>query len=283
MKTLLAALALTLLPLGSLTAAELLTYPRHSQGANPEAYVVDLLQLAIDHLPNKYLLQASPNPMSQSRAQLNLENADPQLQVMWAMTTREREAKLLPIRIPIYKGLIGWRVIMLRAGSEQWLGQVKTLDDLKPMRFGQRHDWPDTAVLRANGLQVVTSPSYDSLFSMLSAKRFDAFPREVVTAWQEQARAEASGQALVVDEHVVLHYPTALYFFTSQKRPELAEDIRLGLEASIADGSFETLFQRHHGATLRRARLDQRQVIELNNPDLPSETPFDRAELWFRP
>lgn len=283
MKTLLAALALTLLPLGSLTAAELLTYPRHSQGDNPEAYVVDLLQLAIDHLPNKYLLQASPNPMSQSRAQLNLENADPQLQVMWAMTTREREAKLLPIRIPIYKGLIGWRVIMLRAGSEQWLGQVKTLDDLKPMRFGQRHDWPDTAVLRANGLQVVTSPSYDSLFSMLSAKRFDAFPREVVTAWQEQARAQASGQALVLDEHVVLHYPTAFYFFTSQKRPELAEDIRLGLEASIADGSFETLFQRHHGATLRRARLDQRQVIELNNPDLPSETPFDRAELWFRP
>ena len=74
-----------------------------------------------------------------------------------------------------------------------------------------------------------------------------------------------------------------MYFFTSQKRPELAEDIRLGLEASIADGSFETLFQRHHGATLRRARLDQRQVIELNNPDLPSETPVDRAELWFRP
>lgn len=281
MRTLLAALALTLG--SSVSAAELLTYPRHSQGTNPEAYVVDLLQLAIDHLPQQYLLQASPTPMSQSRAQLNLENADPQLQVMWAMTTREREAKLLPIRIPIYKGLIGWRVNLLRATDAQRLSQVKNLNELKSILFGQRHDWPDTPLLRANGLQVVTSPSYESLFNMLAAKRFDAFPREVVTAWQEQARAVANGQALVVDAHVVLHYPTALYFFTSRQRPELAEDIRLGLEAAIADGSFAALFERHHGATLRQARLAERRVIELHNPELPSATPFDRAQLWYQP
>lgn len=283
MKALLALLTLTLLPLGDLSAAQLLTYPRHSAGSNPEAYVVELLQLAIDHLPGQYQLQSSREPMSQSRAQYALEHADPHLQVMWAMTTREREASLLPIRIPIYKGLIGWRVNLLRATDAQRLSQVNTLNDLKPILFGQRHDWPDTPLLRANGLQVVTSPSYDSLFNMLAAKRFDAFPREVVTAWQEQARAVANGQALVVDEHVVLHYPTALYFFTSRQRPELAEDIRLGLEAAIADGSFAALFEHHHGATLRQARLAERRVIELHNPDLPSATPFDRAELWYQP
>ena len=283
MKALLTLLTLTLLPLGGLSAAQVLTYPRHSAGSNPEPYVVELLQLAIDHLPGQYQLQASREPMSQSRAQYALEHADPHLQIMWAMTTGERETRLLPIRIPIYKGLIGWRVNLLRATDEQRLSPVNSLDDLKAIRFGQRHDWPDTPLLRANGLQVITSPSYDSLFNMLAARRFDAFPREVVTAWQEQARAVANGQALVVDEHVVLHYPTALYFFTSRQHPELAEDIRQGLEAAIADGSFEALFQAHHGATLRQARLAERRVIELRNPDLPSATPFARKELWYQP
>jgi hypothetical protein len=132
-------------------------------------------------------------------------------------------------------------------------------------------------------LQVITSASYAGLFGMLAAGRFEAFPREVVTAWQEQARAEQTGQALVVDEHVLLHYPSAFYFFTSKQRPELAEQIRQGLEASISDGSFERLFQRHHGATLKQVKFAQRQVIELHNPDLPAATPFTRQALWYQP
>jgi hypothetical protein len=80
-----------------------------------------------------------------------------------------------------------------------------------------------------------------------------------------------------------LYYPSAFYFFTSKQRPDLAEQIRLGLEASIADGSFEALFQRHHGATLKQVNFAQRQVIELQNPELPAATPFSRKELWYRP
>lgn len=157
------------------------------------------------------------------------------------------------------------------------------LADLKPMRFGQRADWPDTRILRDNGLQVITSQSYDSLFRMLGAGRFDLFPREVVVAWNEQAQAAREGLELEVDEHIAIHYPTAFYFFTSRARADLATAIERGLEAMIADGSYEALFQQHHGATLERARLQQRRVIELENPDLPAQTPFEREELWYRP
>lgn len=283
MKRLFALLAVSLLPMTPLLADEQLTYPLHSRGSEPETYVIELLQLALDHSPTRYHLQPTREPMNQARAQLSLEHNRPELQVMWAMTTAEHEQRLLPIRIPIYKGLIGWRVNLLRPRDAQLLSQAHTLEDLKPLRFGQRHDWPDTPLLRANGLQVVTSPSYQGLFAMLAAGRFDAFPREVVTAWQEQAKSALDGNSLVVDEHVVLHYPSAFYFFTSRQRPELAEQIRAGLEAAIADGSFEALFQQHHAATLRQARLEQRQVIELINPDLPAATPFARKELWYQP
>ncbi|WP_431482209.1 substrate-binding periplasmic protein [Pseudomonas solani] len=264
-------------------AGERLVYPLHSNGEDPEAYVVELLRLALAHSGGDYQLKPSLEPMPQSRAQLSLERNDGRVQLMWTMTTREREADLLPIRIPIYKGLISWRVFLVRADQRDLLADVTRREQLEALRMGQRHDWPDTAILRANGFTVVTTPGYENLFRMLEAGRFELFPREVVVAWDEQRRAEADGLHLAVDEHLVLHYPTAFYFFTSRQRPELAAAIQRGLEAAIADGSFERLFQRYHGKTLRRARMDKRQVIELDNPDLPEETPIDREALWYRP
>lgn len=266
-----------------LFASETLVYPLHSTGADPETYVVELLRQALAKSGGDYPLHASAQAMPQSRAQRSLEHNDGAVHVMWTMTTREREATLLPVRIPIYKGLIGWRVALVREEDRHWLKTVDSLADLKPMRFGQRADWHDTAILRDNGLQVVTSQSYASLFRMLDAGRFDVFPREVVVAWREQAEARKQGLALEVDEHIVLHYPTAFYFFTSRARADLAQSIERGLEKMLADGSFDRLFQQHHGAAIRQAKLDKRRIIELQNPDLPETLPFQRRALWYYP
>lgn len=266
-----------------LFAGKTLVYPLHSTGTDPEAYVVELLRQALTKSGGDYQLRASDQAMPQSRAQRSLEHNDGAVQLMWTMTTRERENTLLPIRIPIYKGLIGWRVALVRREDQHWLKSVDSLADLRPMRFGQRADWPDTAILRSNGLQVVTNQSYASLFRMLDAGRFDVFPREVVVAWSEQAEAHKEGLALEVDEHIVLHYPTAFYFFTSRARADLAEAIESGLEKMIADGSFERLFQQHHGEAIRQAGLDKRRIIELQNPDLPDNIPLLREQLWYHP
>ncbi|MDF5908870.1 hypothetical protein P4132_22185 [Pseudomonas aeruginosa] len=91
-------------------AGERVIYPRHSEGRNPEPYVVELLQLALARSGGDYRLEPSAQPMPQSRAQLRLEQDDPGLQVMWAQSRDDLEETLLPIRIPIYRGLIGWRI-----------------------------------------------------------------------------------------------------------------------------------------------------------------------------
>jgi membrane-bound lytic murein transglycosylase MltF len=79
------------------------------------------------------------------------------------------------------------------------------------------------------------------------------------------------------------HAQAATCKFTSRARSGLAASIERGLEAMVADGSFDVLFQQYHGETLKRAGLDRRRVIELENPDLPPQTPFHRVELWYRP
>jgi hypothetical protein len=66
--------------------------------------------------------------------------------------------------------------------------KVKTLDDLRQLQAGQGHDWPDTEILRFNGLNVQVSASYESLFTMLRAQRFDYFPRSIIEIWDEQKK-----------------------------------------------------------------------------------------------
>jgi hypothetical protein len=57
----------------SVSALEVLKYPRHSDGDDPEAYVVDLLKEALARSAGRYRLEATPTPMTQSRALLAIE------------------------------------------------------------------------------------------------------------------------------------------------------------------------------------------------------------------
>ena len=256
-----------------------LRYPRRADGDEFRSlYALAQLQLALDKAGSPLRLEPSYYSMEQERALVNLEHND-RLDVAWSMTSIEREQRLLPVRIPLDKGLFGWRIALLPKSRAQLLKDVRNLDDLRQFSAGQGHDWPDSAILRSHGLPVKVSSNYGSLFRMLQAQRFDYFPRSVIEIWDELEHPRA--RQLIVDPHVLLHYPTAMYFFFSRKRPELAETVRIGMEKAIADGSFERLFQQHFAASLQRTQLDQRQLIELHNPLLPSATPLQRRELWF--
>ncbi len=57
----------------------------------------------------------------------------------------------------------------------------------------------------------------------------------------------------------------------------------LQLDGGSFDGFYTQNGNRADETYLRRARLEQRRVIELENPELPAETPFHRQELWYRP
>lgn len=258
-----------------------LRYPRAPLGNEfRPTYPLAQLQLALDKVGSPLRIVPSRHPMEQQRALLSLEQGEA-VDVVWTMTSVERERHLLPVRIPLDKGLYGWRIALLRADRAELLGGVRTLDDLRSLRAGQGHDWPDTEILRSQGLPVEVSSSYESLFLMLEARRFDYFPRAVLEAQDELRHNQA--RPLVADSHLALHYPTALYFFFSPRDPQLADTVRQGLELALADGSFERVFQQYHRADLRRARLGQRRIIELDNPLLPAQTPLRRRELWYHP
>ena len=247
-------------------------------------YFLSLLHLALDETRDEYgdyQLVPSDQPMVQSRA-INLLAAGEQLDVLWSMTSRQREAQLLPVRIPLLKGLMGYRIFIIRGEDAVWFRGIHSLDQLRELRAGQGQGWPDVEILRANGFRVETADSYETLFHMLQAGRFDFFPRALNEPFEEvDARKELD---LAVEQNLLLYYPTANYFFVNRNNPKLAERIDKGLEKAIADGSFDKLFRQHpvNAYALKHARLNQRRIFKLVNPLLPAQTPLARKELWWR-
>jgi len=274
------ALLLVICALAAL-AESTIYYPRPESASDPRAaYPMQLLEMAISKSGAQYRLQPSKYAMQQGRAIREIEMGSGLVHVVWSMTSREREQQTLPIRIPLDKGLLGWRLSLLMQLNAEQFKNIKSSADLRRFDAGQGHDWPDKQIPEANGLPVIASTTYDGLFRMLEIERIQYFPRSVLEIWGElELRAR---QGLQVDSYIALHYPAALYFFVGKNNPQLAADITRGLEAAIADGSFDLLFHQYHDESIHRAGLDKRMVIELNNPLLPAETPLWRRELWFR-
>ncbi|PKV43222.1 amino acid ABC transporter substrate-binding protein (PAAT family) [Janthinobacterium sp. 61] len=273
-------------PLGATANARLpplpLVYPRHQALNDPQqGYVTALLQMALARSGQAYALRRSELRMVQTRAMQEIATASGSVDVVWAMTSRARETQLLPVRIPIDRGLIGWRVALIQARQPQLLRSVRSITALARLSAGQMRDWPDSAILQANGLRLDTSSTYEGLFQQLAAGRIDYFPRSVIEVQSELA--SHAQLPLALDAHLVIRYPAALYFFVGKHRPELVRHIEIGLETMLADGSFAQLFQRHFGRLADGLKLSHRYVLELANPDLPEETPLARKALWYRP
>ena len=255
-------------------------YPRHLHQQDPQVdYLARLLQLALQRSGRSYRLEAVSSGMVQSRALLELAGERPSIDVFWTMTDEERESQLLPVRVPLLRGLIGWRLALVRRADRERFAGVRSLADLARFSAGQMHDWPDTQILRANGLPVTVGTSYQGLFQMLARGRFDYFPRSLIEIDGElNAYPELN---LAIEPHLLLHYPAALYIFVRPGRPRLAADLTRGMEALVADGTFDRLSRELLSPLLQRHQLALRRVLRLKNPLLPKATPLDRPQLWL--
>lgn len=268
---------------GARAAGEPVRVPRHISMPDPQlTYVQRLVELALARAGSKREIQPTALDMAQGRTLVELAAGRSPVDVMWTMTDRQREASgLLPVRIPIDRGLLGWRLLLVRRAELDAWREVRTLDALRKKLAGQGHDWPDTTILRANGLPVGTSSVYEALFRMLSAGRIDYFPRSIAEIDTELANDRYPD--LAIAPQLMLHYPAAAYLFVSPTRPELATELKAGLELAVADGSFQRLHREYFGAVLKAHPVAPEHVLQLKNPLLPPETPLQRRELWLQP
>lgn len=291
-------LAAACLGLGPLWAApsvraappDVVTYPR-SESATDSQYLYDyeLLREALEAtVPTHgaYELQASAAAMNQARAGEEIAAGTGRANIFARSTAAEHEKRFLPVRIPIDKGLISWRVFLVRADMEAKFAQVQSLQELQAYSVGSFTTWADTAILRAAGFKVVTGDSYEGLFRMLVERKFDFFSRSCDEAYREWDERRSRLPDMRVEKTLLLHFPTTRYFFVqrSDEGRRLAGRVEAGLDQMIRTGTFDAYFLRYKGALVARARLKQRRAFHVDNPFMSPETRAlikSRPELWF--
>jgi hypothetical protein len=242
-----------------------------------------LLELALAHTqdgPATTQLTPYAEEVTQNRGVQLLQTGA--IDVIALGTNAERESQMAPIKIDILRGIVGFRVFVIRASDQQRFASLDEKALRQQLSFGLNSQWADVPVMRANGFTVETSTSYENLFSMLVAKRFDAFPRGLNEAARELDERKASYPQLAMEQTKALYFPFPIYFWVRKDNQTLAKRIEQGLTLALADGSFRKLFETYHAKEIAALAKEKRLVIRLNNPILPPGNPEPDTHWWWR-
>jgi len=236
-------------------------YPPPASPSDARAgYYLELLELVLGKSGAAFDLKPYPAKMVGARAYHALEKNE-SITIVWCARSRQLDERLLPVKIDLDRGILGWRLLLIRSRDREMFGRIRRLEQLRAYAAGQQRDWIDTSILRANGLRVVPALLYESMFDMLAAGRFDYCPRGVAEIWDE-AR-QYSRLELEVEPTLALHYPFTTWFYVSRHNPQLAVAVERGLQQALNDGSMARLFELRNGESMRRAKLAGRTVFEL--------------------
>jgi len=258
----------------ALADEQVLRYPKRPDSPRWN-YALGLVELALKKSGRDYVLQPSSEEMSQTRAARELELGN--IDFIWTGTSAEYEQRFHPIRIPVLRGLDGYRICVINPARQPVFSAVQSFDDLRQLTFGQDPGWSDVRILEAASLKVVTAP-YDSLFNMVERERFDCFLRGAHEALGEAAKHAG----LAVERELLIVYPFTSFFFINKSDATLAADLENGLKKAYEDGSFMAHFSSHPAikAIFEDVQLSKRRRFEIPNQLLTDETRAIPDQYW---
>lgn len=223
--------------------------------------------------------------MEQERAISEL-NRGGLVDVYWMGTSLERERQLRAIRIPLDRGLLGYRRFIIHRDNQEKFDAIVEYEQLKKYLGCQGINWPDVHIMRAASLRVTEVALFEGLFQQVVAKRCDFFSRGYFEAQAELSQRSDIYPDLQLQKTLVLHYPFAVYFFVKHDNEYLAKWIEDGLEKIIDSGEMIE-FMTNHPLTAHVFPLNKkdspRYIINIPNPQLSPDTDHTNPRYWFQP
>lgn len=243
-----------------------------------------LLKLALDHVEKvdhrHYELVPLNDKVTQWRAEQLLSTG--KVDVVAFAPNAQREQLLQPVRLDILKGIIGYRVFFVRKED------VPTLKGMTPQQFragvrlGLNSQWADYPIMKNNGYEVLASIGYESLFEMLAAGRFDAFPRGLNEVGSEMKEQLPRYPGLTLEKTKAIYFPFPVYFWVSKENSPLAKRLLQGLKMAERDGSFKELFLRSHADAIRLLAENGWQTTQIENTELPPGNVRPDTSWWWK-
>lgn len=259
--------------------------PPEAAGDERHSYYWDLLDAALKANRDRFgdfEMHPYPVAMTFQRAAAEVETGKGLVNIVSRATNRDLETRLLPIRIPLDKGLLGARMFLVMPATQAKLERVKTLKELQEFTIGQNPAWTDVKILQAAGFKVELSEGYSTLFAKLAAGRFDLFSRGIIEIESEWRSNRDERPGLSIEKRFLLHYPMPRYFFVPRtaEGARMAERIEDGLLRLRRSGEFDRRFKKWKQLVLKDLQLNGRIVFRLANPELGPETPLADKFWW---
>lgn len=250
---------------------------------NNTRHAIKLIKLAALKSGYKANIQNISNNLSVEEQRDALEHNI--IDVLWSGTSIDLEKRFAPIRIPLYKGLLGYRVCLINSDDKDIMRDFNSLHDLRQLSYAQGIAWSDTKILSDAGLKVSSMP-YGDLFKAVHSKEIDCVPLGIFEAFDSQYKQRYSYSLHIdVDKHILINYKMPFYFFTNTDNMNLNAILRYGLNKAVNDGSYDSALNENpdYKISIKKIRNGSRKIITLNNTDLSSKTPIGDQRLWFLP
>jgi len=258
--------------------------PKQSDDDASHSYFVQLLQMALDNTEKEFgkaKIKITDANMTQGRSLEELENGK-YIDVDWAGTDIERETKLLPIRVPLIGGLLGYRVPVINKSDLGKFAKIKTLADLKKFTAVSGTHWPDSDIMERAGLKLERVAKFEQMYPLLESGRVDYFPRGINEVYGEiQARGNSD---LIAYDRIIISYKFPMYFFTNKKNTVLAKRIEKGLMIAVENGTLLKLIKTHSvtAPIFPTDKYKNSIIFEITNPFLPKLTPINNKKIWIK-
>lgn len=220
--------------------------------------------------------------MNQRRIQRSLINRSLDVGVLPSLGFDRR--RLAHAAFPLRRGLLGLRLLLVRAGESEPFTQMEDLSRLKKLRMGAGAGWPELVQLRGLGFNIVEGASYAGLFDLLRAGRVDYVTRSVTDIWSEIEQPEFAGTGLAVVPGVAMFYPIDDYFVALHDEGPLLDWIAAGLDSMVRSGRYWGLFNAHFRDALARTDLPTRRIFNVTGFGVEADTPLQLFDvLKLRP
>ena len=246
-------------------------------------FVTDVLQLAISKNPalqNLTLNNINYQYSTESNPIALLDRGV--IDIFWDGTSISREQAYEPVRIPLYRGLLGYRVFLTHKDN---VSKFKAISETKLKRLVacQGESWPDTRILKHNGYTVATASRFIQLIQLTNKKRCDYFPRAIYEGVNEIEWLADKFPELRLVEDVILSYRFPIYLFVRKEHAAVARELERGLQTAINNGSYNQLFEQHDALKYLYplAQWSEKVIFTLDNPTLPASAPT-QTKYWLQ-
>ncbi len=193
------------------------------------------------------------------------------ISLTWMIQSQERDAAYVPIAIGLTEGLIGKRILFIKAEHQALYSGVKTLDDFRALgRVGAMGEsWFDVEIWKANNLPYKTrSGNWKSIFGMVERGHlYDYFSRGANEILVESKLYPN----LHVEETLVLEYNRDIYFYLSKSGAHagMAHEslLKTVLGRAKKTGMIKRMVEKYWGADLKQLNMKNRTRLLLKTPD----------------